>query len=129
MTQEHENNVDKDALAVIDDPALLNLSEDEMLSLVEKKPEVQAKKLMSVLIKWAKKKYNIKGAGNEPLDKKIKLEEGEEPKYVPAEGEKKEDEKEEKVVEEKEKSEAVEPKEEENPNLIAYLQPFVQFMR
>ena len=63
------------------------------------------------------------------MDKKIKLEEGEEPKDVPAEGEKKEDEKEEKVVEEKEKSEAVEPKEEENPNLIAYLQPFVQFMR
>jgi len=60
---------------------------------------------------------------------KIKLEEGEEPKDVPAEGEKKEDEREEKVVEEKEKSEAVEPKEEENPNLIAYLQPFVQFMR
>ena len=60
MTQEDENNVDKDALAVIDDPALLNLSEDEMLSLVEKKLEVQAKKLMSVLIKWAKKKYNIK---------------------------------------------------------------------
>ena len=47
MTQEDENNVDKDALAVIDDPALLNLSEDEMLSLVEKKPEVQAKKRMS----------------------------------------------------------------------------------
>merc|ERR1712165_465218 len=55
----------KDALAVLDDPAVLNLSEDEMLSLVEKKPEVQAKKLMSVLIRWAKKKYNIKGAEDE----------------------------------------------------------------
>jgi len=120
----------KDALAVLDDPAVLNLSEDEMLSLVEKKPEVQAKKLMSVLIRWAKKKYNIKGAEDEPLEKKIKIEEGEEPKET-TEAEKKEDGKEEKekVAEEKDKSEADVPKEEENPNLISYLQPFVQYMR
>jgi len=119
----------KDAMGVLDDPMVLNLSEDEMLSLVEKKPEVQAKKLMSVLIRWAKKKYNIKGAGDEPLDKKIKLEEGEEAKETEAETEKKEDEKKEKTEEEKEKSEADAPKEEENPDLITYLQPFVQFMR
>jgi len=36
-------------MGVLDDPMALSLSEDEMLSLLEKRPQVQAKKLMSVL--------------------------------------------------------------------------------
>ena len=63
------------------------------------------------------------------MDKKIKLEEGEEAKETEAETEKKEDEKKEKTEEEKEKPESDAPKEEENPDLITYLQPIVQFMR
>jgi len=41
-----------DAMGVPDNPMFLNLSIDEMLSLVEKKCEVQAEKRMSVLIRW-----------------------------------------------------------------------------
>merc|ERR1712184_234196 len=49
----------KEAIAVLDNPAILDLSQDEMLSLVERGPEVQGKKLMSVLIRWAKKRFGI----------------------------------------------------------------------
>lgn len=71
-----------------------------MLSLVDKKPEVHAKKLMSVLIRWTNEKYHIKGTGEEPFDKKIRLEEGEDAK----ETEKREDNKIEKTQEEKQMS-------------------------
>merc|ERR1712112_561611 len=47
----------KEAMAVLDDPHVLDLSEEELIELISKEPEVQAKKLMSVLIKWAKKRY------------------------------------------------------------------------
>ena len=39
------------AMAVLDDPHVLDLSEEELIELISKEPEVQAKKLMSVLIK------------------------------------------------------------------------------
>ena len=116
----------KDAMGALN-PMVLNLSEDEMLSLFEKKREVQAKKPMSAhLIRWVEKKYSIKGAGDEPLDKKIKLEEREEAKQTATRTDKKE---EKRVKTEKEKSEADVPNEEENLDLITYLIPFVQFMR
>jgi len=114
----------KDALAVLDDPLVLNLSEGEFLTLIEKRPEVQGKKLMAVLIKWANKRYNIKGAGDEPLEKKIKLENDGEPKTIQSDSAEEEN-----VEKAEEKKEAEETNEVENPSLITYLQPFVQFIR
>merc|ERR1712115_64926 len=52
-----------------------NLSEEELIHLVEQKPEVQAKKMMSVLIKWAKKRQFVPDSSEEPSEKKQKLEE------------------------------------------------------
>ena len=67
------------AMAVLDDPHVLDLSEEELIELISKEPEVQAKKLMSVLIKWAKKRY-LPETDEEPEKKKPKLEETEEKK-------------------------------------------------
>merc|ERR1712038_1265547 len=89
----------KEAMAVLDDPHVLDLSEEELIELISKEPEVQAKKLMSVLIKWAKKRY-LPETDEEPEKKKPKLEETEEKK---------------KKVEEK-------------PNLIPSLQPFIKYI-
>merc|ERR1719420_1826547 len=63
------------AMVVLDDPGILNLSEEELLHLIEKEPEVQAKKMMSVLIKWAKKRQFVPEQSDEPLEKKQKLDE------------------------------------------------------
>merc|ERR1719322_1986033 len=52
----------------------MNLSEEELIHLVEQKPEVQAKKMMSVLIKWAKKRQFVPDSSEEPSEKKQKLE-------------------------------------------------------
>jgi len=46
----------KDATTVLDDPMDLNLPGHDMLSLIEKEPEVQAKKLMSAPITSVEKK-------------------------------------------------------------------------
>merc|ERR1711868_313628 len=61
----------KEAMAVLDDPHVLDLSEEELIELISKEPEVQAKKLMSVLIKWAKKRY-LPETDEEPEKKKRK---------------------------------------------------------
>lgn len=49
----------KDASNGFEDEQVLELSESELLSIMERKPEVQAKKVMEVLIKWARKRYNL----------------------------------------------------------------------
>lgn len=67
----------KEAMVVLDDPGILNLSEEELLHLIEKEPEVQAKKMMSVLIKWAKKRQFVPDSSEEPAEKKQKLDEKE----------------------------------------------------
>ena len=69
--------------------------------------------------RMSKEKYNIKGAGDGPLDNKMKPEKEEEAKETKEKTEKKEDEKKEKH-EKKEKSEADAPKEEEYYDLITY---------
>lgn len=127
----------KDAIVVLDDPAVLDLSEEELLGLIQKRPEVQAKKMVAVLIKWAKKKYNIKGAEDEPFEKKIKLEDGEELKSIEnGNSEKKEadvkeddEKKEEEIKEDNEKKEDDIKEEKETQSLVTYLQPFFQFVR
>merc|ERR1712158_69115 len=69
---------------------------------------------MSVLIKWAKKRY-LPETDEEPEKKKPKLEETE----VKKEEEKKED---------AEKKDGEEKKVEEKPNLIPSLQPFIKYI-
>merc|ERR1712109_392690 len=115
----------KEAMAVLDDPHVLDLSEEELIELISKEPEVQAKKLMSVLIKWAKKRY-LPETDEEPEKKKPKLEETE----VKKEEEKKEDAEKKEGEEKKEddKSEEEKKKVEEKPNLIPSLQPFIKYI-
>lgn len=50
----------KDAMPVLDDPEMLNLQETELLSLMEQKPEIQARKAVEILIKWAKTRHSVK---------------------------------------------------------------------
>lgn len=123
----------KEAMVVLDDPAILNLSEEEMIHLIEKEPEVQAKKLMSVLIKWARKRQFVPEPSEEPVEKKQKLDEvtiKEENTESEKETEKKETDQEIKKDEDKEKSkeEANEEdkKSEPSASLIEPLQPFVK---
>lgn len=113
----------KEAIAVLDNPAILELSQDELLSLVEKEPEVQGKKLMSVLIRWAKKKYVPELPAIEAAVKEETPKEGEE---------KTEEKKSEEAGDDSKKEEKVEtekPKEPEQPNLVTPLQPFMKFIR
>jgi len=118
----------KEAMAVLDDPHVLDLSEEELIELISKEPEVQAKKLMSVLIKWAKKRY-LPEDDEQPEAKKPKVEDTEEKKTEEktdkdstekkdGEGEKKDD----------EKTEEETKKVEEKPNLIPSLQPFIKYI-
>merc|ERR1712190_588695 len=76
----------KDASNGFESDQVLEMGEQELLSIMERKPEVQAKKVMDVLIRWARKMYKA--------EKKIEsgeAKEGEEKK----EDEKKEDKKDE----------------------------------
>jgi len=119
----------KEAMAVLDDPHVLDLSEEELIELISKEPEVQAKKLMSVLIKWAKKRY-LPETDEEPEKKKPKLEETEaaktEEKTEKDDAEKPKEEGEKKEEEKKEEEEK--KKVEEKPNLIPSLQPFIKYI-
>merc|ERR1712066_84983 len=45
----------KDASNGFESEQVLELSEEELLSIMERKPEIQAKKIMDVLIRWARK--------------------------------------------------------------------------
>ena len=47
----------KDAMQVLDDDELLNLQETDLLGLIQQEPDVQARKVIEVLIKWAKRRY------------------------------------------------------------------------
>merc|ERR1712038_2093914 len=50
----------KDASNGFESDQVLELSEQELLSIMERKPEVQAKKVMDVLIRWEKKRRKMK---------------------------------------------------------------------
>lgn len=123
----------KEAMVVLDDPAILNLSEEELIHLIEKEPEVQAKKLMSVLIKWARKRQFVPEPSEEPVEKKQKLDDvtiKEENTESEKEPEKKETDKEIRKDEDKEKSKEEaneeEKKSEPSASLVESLQPFVK---
>ncbi len=47
----------REANSVLAQDAVLDLSEGELISLLQTEPSVQASKLMDVLIRWAKKRY------------------------------------------------------------------------
>lgn len=54
-----------------EDPQILDLSEEELLNIMKRRPEVQARKVMEVLIKWAKKRFAIEAPKEElPLEEK-----------------------------------------------------------
>merc|ERR1712110_682335 len=104
----------KNADKGFEDEQILDLTEDELLNIMSRRPEVQARKVMEVLVKWAKKKYAaIEAPKEEPKkeepkkdepkkedDKKDETKEGEK-KDETKEGEKKDDKKEEEKKEEK----------------------------
>merc|ERR1712115_611132 len=114
----------KDASNGFESDQVLELSEQELLSIMERKPEVQAKKVMDVLIRWARKMYKA--------EKKIEsgeTKEGEEKKEDEKKEDKKEEEKkdeekkEDKKDEEKKDDEKSEDKKKES-NLPPSLLPF-----
>jgi len=117
----------KEAMAVLDDPHVLDLSEEELIELISKEPEVQAKKLMSVLIKWAKKRY-LPETDEEPEKKKPKLEETEEKKTEEKTEKDDAEKKEDGEKKEDDKAKEEEKKVEEKPNLIPSLQPFIKYI-
>merc|ERR1711899_621296 len=104
----------KNAEKGFEDEQILDLTEDELLNIMSRRPEVTARKVMDVLIRWGKKKFAVEAPKPEPKKEEPKKEE---PKK---EDEKKEEEKkddtkkgEEKKEEEKEAEKKDEAKEEE----------------
>jgi len=120
----------KEAMVVLDDPAIMNLSEEELIHLVEQKPEVQAKKMMSVLIKWAKKRQFVPDSSEEPSEKKQRLEDvkiKEENDDSQKDSEKKETEtKKDGEVEKDEKSSKDDGNSDISTSLVEPLEPFVK---
>ena len=55
----------KDASNGFESEQVLELTEQELLSIMERKPEVQAKKVMDVLIRWARKIYKAEKKAQE----------------------------------------------------------------
>jgi len=54
-----------------EDPQILDLSEEELLNIMKRRPEVQARKVMEVLIKWAKKRFAIEAPKEDiPIEEK-----------------------------------------------------------
>jgi len=102
----------KDAEKAFENEQMLDLSEEELYNIMTKRPQVQGRKVMDVLMKWAKKRFAIeapKVEKEEPVEKKI-----EEVKDVEMTEEKKEEEKKEEEKKEEEKKEEVK-KDEEKP--------------
>merc|ERR1712038_1978654 len=84
----------KNAEKGFEDEQILDLTEDELLNIMSRRPEVTARKVMDVLIRWGKKKFAVEAPKPEPKK--------EEPKK---EDEKKEEEKKDDTKKEEEKKE------------------------
>merc|ERR1712088_46268 len=67
----------KDADKAFDNEQMLDLSEEELMNIMSKRPQVKARKAMDVLIKWAKKKLALEAPKIEKAE-----ESGEEAKKV-----------------------------------------------
>merc|ERR1712060_64685 len=70
----------KDASSGFESDQVLELSESELLAIMERKPEVQAKKVMDVLIRWARKMYKAEKKPEGGEAKEGDAEKKEEPK-------------------------------------------------
>merc|ERR1712088_564103 len=94
----------KDADKAFDNEQMLDLSEEELYNIMAKRPQVQGRKAMDVLIRWAKKRFALEAPKvekkEEPEEKKV-----EEVKDVEMKEEKKDDEKKEEEKKEDDKKE------------------------
>merc|ERR1712223_1642411 len=100
----------KNAEKGFEDEQILDLTEDELLNIMSRRPEVTARKVMDVLIRWGKKKFAVEAPKPEPKKEEPKKEDEKK------EEEKKDDTKkeEEKKEEEKEAEKKEEDKKEED---------------
>merc|ERR1712109_291736 len=113
----------KDADKAFDNEQILDLSKEELMNIMSRKPQVKASKVMDVLIRWAKKKLALEAPKVEK--KEETTEEGKE--------EKKEGDEEKKETTTDDKSEVVEldEKTEESvseQNLILEIQDFIKYI-
>lgn len=53
------NRFAKEADTVLDDESMLDLSQDDLTSLMQKQPICPAKKVVDVLIRWSRKRHNL----------------------------------------------------------------------
>jgi len=138
----------KDASSGFESDQVLELSEQELLAIMERKPEVQAKKVMDVLIRWARKMYKAekKSEGGEAKegDAEKKKDSKSETESTDKKDEKKDDKEDKKDIEKKkedEKSEDAkkdgektdteekkEPEPEEDEDFIEPLQFLVKYI-
>merc|ERR1712098_818776 len=65
----------KNAEKGFEDEQIMDLTEDEMLNIMSRRPEVSARKVMDVLIRWGKKKFAIEAPKEEPKKEESKKEE------------------------------------------------------
>merc|ERR1712156_1081404 len=105
----------KDADKAFDNEQMLDLSEEELYNIMAKRPQVQGRKAMDVLIRWAKKRFALEAPKvekkEEPEEKKVEEVKDVEMKEEKKDDEKKEDEKKEDDKKEDDKTE--EPKKDE----------------
>merc|ERR1712156_1359698 len=99
----------KDADKAFDNEQMLDLSEEELYNIMAKRPQVQGRKAMDVLIRWAKKRFALEAPKvekkEEPEEKKVEEVKDVEMKEEKKDDEKKEEEKKDDVKKEEEKKE------------------------
>merc|ERR1712212_721184 len=99
----------KDADKAFDNEQMLDLSEEELYNIMAKRPQVQGRKAMDVLIKWAKKKFALEAPKVEKKEveeeKKVEEVKDAETTEDKKDDAKKEEEKKDEVKKEDEKSE------------------------
>jgi len=126
----------KDADKAFDNEQILDLSKEELMNIMSRKPQVKASKVMDVLIRWAKKKLALEETKKEEDTKTDETKEGkldEEKKEDVKTDEKKEGDEEKKEATTDDKSEVVEldEKTEETvseQNLILEIQDFIKYI-
>merc|ERR1712223_1664105 len=121
----------KNAEKGFEDEQILDLTEDELLNIMSRRPEVTARKVMDVLIRWGKKKFAVEAPKPEPKKEEPKKEDEkkeEDKKDTSKTEEKVEEKKEEKKAEEKVEEKKVEEKPAEI-DLINPLKSLVEYVK
>ena len=76
MTEEKKDDVKKeDADKAFDNEQMLDLSHDELYNIMAKRPQVQGRKAMDVLLKWAKKQFALEAPKVEKKEEVVEKEE------------------------------------------------------